>query len=242
MGFPNAKALAVASPEPKGGVRKSLAGFFDFTGSATALPLSMNCDDAGVDAFRGTFIDNSLNGSAVVLTIYPSGQQLYVPQYSQAFYPFIAVAPKIDITATSAGGVQVPAQLLNWAPELMVWSVQGGGVVTNTVTVQGTVTAQAQGGAYTDRSGVINAGAAVIALNGARKRLFIQNPTSAAGQGIAAAEAIFVNYGAVAGIDNGASIELQPGQSLDTGLGPCPTQAIYINATTAGHKFIAREM
>lgn len=97
----------------------------------------------------------------------------------------------------------------------------------------------------TERSGAIAAGGTsqqLAAANTARKYLLIQNLTSAAGQGIAVAENLYIRFGAVAaGIDNGTSIELSPGASLvfeDTAI---PTQAIQVNATTINHRFIAVE-
>jgi hypothetical protein len=99
-------------------------------------------------------------------------------------------------------------------------------------------------GTYTNRSGAIAAGGVsqqLAAVNANRKRIFIQNPATAAGQGIAAAESIFINFTTAAGVNDGVSIELQPGQSMDI-TPPVTTEAINITAATIAHKFISKEL
>jgi hypothetical protein len=191
------------------------------------------------------FIDNSVNASAIAITVAPSNTVVYVPPYSQAFYPILSAPPGLQLQATSAGAVVVQCQLLNFSPELMVWSVQGQGTVTNTVNVQGTVTATPQIAAYTNRSGsvaVANTSQALMGANGARKRLIIENPSSPAGQNIANVESLFINFTAAAGVDDGTSFEILPGGIFDSGLGPVSSEAVTVNAATAGHRYIAREM
>jgi hypothetical protein len=99
-------------------------------------------------------------------------------------------------------------------------------------------------GVYTKRSGVIavaNTSQLLMPASLLRKRIFIQNPTSAAAQGVAAAESIFVNYTVAAGVNDGDSTEIFAGGSIDFNL-PVTTEAVYIVAATVGHKFIAKEM
>lgn len=100
-------------------------------------------------------------------------------------------------------------------------------------------------GTITDRSSFIAvAGTSqqLVATNPARKRIWIENPATAAGQNIAVAESLYINFGAAAGVNNGTSIELLPGGWFDTGSGPVMTQQINVNAATLDHVYIAKEM
>jgi len=100
-------------------------------------------------------------------------------------------------------------------------------------------------GALTARSSTIAAGGTsqqLAAANTDRRYLLIQNPASAAGQGIVTAETLYVRFGAsAAGVNNGTSFELAPGASLVIEGGFVSTQAIQVNATTIAHAFIAVE-
>lgn len=64
----------------------------------------------------------------------------------------------------------------------------------------------------------------------------VQNPSTAAAQGIGAAESLFVNFVTTATLlSGGTTIELLPGVAVG-----CPGKtllAISVNATTTGHKF-----
>lgn len=96
-------------------------------------------------------------------------------------------------------------------------------------------------GTWTNRSTTITAGGTsqqLMAANTARRRVLVQNPC-------AATESIFLNWTAVATVVTataGASIELAPCGSYDSGLGPVSTEAINVIATTTGHAVIAKEM
>lgn len=117
------------------------------------------------------------------------------------------------------------------------------------VPVSGTVTATPgiSVGAPTNRGGTITTGGTSQTLassNGARKCLIVYNPVSATGQGIAAAESVFVNDNAVAATVNGGGnyAELTPGASTTF----CPNSVsdqttVTINAATTGHVFGAKE-
>lgn len=99
-------------------------------------------------------------------------------------------------------------------------------------------------GIFTNRSGTIAAGGTsqtLAAINASRKRIVIQNPCTAAGQGVTA-ESLYVNFTSAAAVDGGTSIELGACGSYDSGTGPVSTEAITINAATTAHKFIAKEM
>lgn len=218
----------------------------DFT--ATGAPLqSFTIDNhtTGLKSIQTAFIDNSNNSASTVIQVQGANQKLTCPPYSQGFFPILALGPSLNLTAQSAGDVYVPVTFLNVPMPLGIWNVQNPGLVQGTIPVSGTIAAGPTLGAYGNFSGAIavaNTSQLLAAANGQRKRIFIQNPTSATGQGIAAAEPLFVNFGAAAGVDDGNSFELQPGAALDTGLGPLSSEQINVVAATAGHRFIARIM
>ena len=146
-----------------------------------------------------------------------------------------------DYTATSGTAI-VLATGANAGDIVDVVSL---GIISGTVTVDGTTTAQPLTGSYTNRSGSIataNTSQQLAAANGSRRRLFIQNPYNAAGQGIGAAESLYINFTSSAVVNDGDSIEILSGASFDTGTGPVSTELVNIVAATAGHKFIAKEI
>lgn len=113
------------------------------------------------------------------------------------------------------------------------------------VTGNVTVTPTPNVGTWTSKNGVISAGGTsqiVAGANASRKRIFVQNPCFAAGQGISASEAIYLSFTGPAGVNNGTSIEVLPCGGYDSDAGPVSTQTLTINAATTGHKFVAGEM
>lgn len=109
----------------------------------------------------------------------------------------------------------------------------------------GTVVSAPLVGTYTSKNGSMTAGGTaqqLMASNTSRKRFYVNNPCSAAGQGIGAAESLYISFTGTAGIDDGSSFELAPCASFDSGPGPVTSQAVSVNATTIGHKFVAGEM
>ena len=217
---------------------------FDFT-TGSVLPLNVSFADVGMSIVQALFIDNRNNSASATFQIGGSNQFLVCPPYTQGFFPALIVGnSNLFIVGNSAGNVQVPVQLLNTDVPPALWYATNP-TVSGTVTVNGTVSTQPLVGTYTDRSGSIaiaNTSQQVAVANGARKRFFIQNPYTAAGQNIGAAESLFINFTTAAGVNTGASIELLAGASFDTGQGPITTEVINVIATTAGHRFIAKEM
>lgn len=101
------------------------------------------------------------------------------------------------------------------------------------------------GESFTDRSSTITAGGTsqtLMASNNNRRRFIIFNPASAAGQGITSVESLFFNFTSAAGVNNGTSIELLPGQMYDSGIGTVTPEGITVNAATTGHVYVAKEM
>ncbi len=98
---------------------------------------------------------------------------------------------------------------------------------------------------FVNRSSSISVGGTsqtLAASNTNRRRIWIMNPSDAAGQGIATAESLYINFTTAAGVNNGTAIEINPGGWWDSGIGPTTTEAITVNAATTGHVFIAKEM
>ena len=106
-------------------------------------------------------------------------------------------------------------------------------------------TSSSEGVVTTDRSSTMAVGGTsqqLAVANNSRRRLIVMNPSDAAGQGIGVAESVYINFGAAAGINNGTSIEINPGGWWDSGIGPAPADQVNINASTTGHRYIAKEM
>jgi hypothetical protein len=113
------------------------------------------------------------------------------------------------------------------------------------IPVVGTVTVSPVTGTYTSKNVALTLGGTsqtLMASNTSRKRIYIQNPCTATGEGIAAVESIYISFTGAAGVNNGTSIEILACGSYDSDNGPISTQAITVNAATTGHKIVAGEM
>lgn len=96
----------------------------------------------------------------------------------------------------------------------------------------------------TTRSGSLTAGGTAQTLspaNSLRGDIIIQNPTTAAGQNIAAAEALYIRVGATAGVNNGTSFEIPAGGYITLDFPMHKGQLISVNAATINHRWIAEE-
>ncbi len=76
--------------------------------------------------------------------------------------------------------------------------------------------------------------------NGSRKYIIVQNPGTAAGQNLSAAESLFIRFGLNAGVNDGTSLEVLPGSCMEFDA-VVSTEAVSVNAATAGHRWIAVE-
>lgn len=129
------------------------------------------------------------------------------------------------------GASQVPQVTLTSADGTPV-TITGGAITTTAV---GAANGPAQG-ALTDRSGSITAGGTaqqLIAVNSARKYLFIRNP-------ITATERLWFNFTTTAVADS-PSIALDPGDTFVMEGTFVSTEAISVLAATTGHKITAKE-
>lgn len=109
----------------------------------------------------------------------------------------------------------------------------------------GDVNTVAPQGTFTDLSGSMTTGGTsktLSAANASRKYLLIQNPATLTGQNIAAAESLFIRFGASsAGVNNGTSLEILPGGVFESSGAFVSTEAIQVNAATTNHRWIAVE-
>lgn len=233
--FPIKNGLAPLIASGKG--PKALPMILDFTINAVQdFDFVQEMEGGVIDFIQGVFIDNSNNPNSLTLLFTGTNQKIVVPATSQGIWPVICPSENLHCTASTLTGngllvsllfLNVPTAYTSWGP----------------ITVNASFAIVR--GAYASKSGVIAAGGVsqqLAAANANRNRLIIQNPGTAAGQGIGAAESLFVNFTGNAGVNDGTSMEIFPGGYFDTSFGPVSTQAVNINGATINHKFIAWEM
>lgn len=113
------------------------------------------------------------------------------------------------------------------------------------VGADGSLVGGVQQGSLTERSGSMTTGGTskqMMAANASRKYLIIHNPSTIAGQNIAALEPLFIRFGAVAaGVNNGTAFELGSGGYFIQENAFVGTDAIQVNAATTSHRWIAAE-
>ena len=196
----------------------------------------------GVVGIQSMKFDNSNNAASVSIT-FDNGDTLNLPPYSQGILPVLFSGETLSFNATSAGTVSVLLTFLNTREQAQVWALNT--VLAGSVNVSGSsVLIAGAPVTVTNYSLALTLGGTsqvAINANGARKRLLIMNPATAAGQGIAGAESAFFNFGSAAGVNNGTSFELLPAAAWDSAGGPIPTDSVTVNAATTGHRFIIKE-
>lgn len=209
---------------------KSIGLLLDFTNVASIdTDITEEILQANVmDFVQGVFIDNFLNPNPITLTfrtILTAGYVIAVPAQTQAWMPVLVPKGKLFFTAATTLGITVPIHLLNFPVAPQVWpSATVANVTANLTPILG---------AFVDRSGVATGGNDVVmAANANRKRFQIYNPSGNA-------NSMWVNYGAAPSA--GDSLEIMPGGSLDSGIGPVSNQAIHITGTV-GQAYVAKEM
>lgn len=151
-----------------------------------------------------------------------------------------------NVSGTEIGTSAMPVQisLANTAPNATAVKVDNSAV---TQPVSGAVTAVSAQAAATARGATITAGGSsqtLMAANGSRKALIVQNPCTAAEQGIAAAENLAVNLTAAASLSTSANLAvLEPCGSVSLGIGSgvVSTEPVTVNAVTTGHVVYAKE-
>lgn len=237
---------------PASGTTHAAKFIVNVSGNTATLQMSGFVQQLGDFQGQAMTVDNS--GSALPVTISETryGWSRIVQAGATQTFQYPAVADQV-FTVYCSGTATVPISIYDW-PAFPEWaSLSGTG--SQPVSVVGTV-AVTQSGAWsvsttntgttgTDRGGTITTGGTaqtLAAANAARRALVIQNPPTAAAQGIAAAEALFVRLTSGATI-NGANFAcLQPGDSLSLAFaGLVDTELVSVNASTTGHRFYATE-
>lgn len=213
-----------------------------------AIKVQLNIDERvnnnyGISGIQSVYLDNSANASTLIIT-FDNGYELSIPSFASGIFPVLFSGTALNFTAVSAGNVAVSATFLNTREQAQAWSTRV--PLTGIVDVSGsTVFVEPINVNATDRSATLAAAGVsqtLMAANPNRRRMVIQNRSTAAGQGgIAGAEYAFFNLGAAAIVNGAGSFELYPGASYDTAGGPCPTDAITWTAPTAGHYIVAKE-
>lgn len=71
---------------------------------------------------QSLYINNSLNGSAIFITVPGSQQTLTIKANTLAYLPVIVSVGSPKMTFASAGGVVVPIQVMNFFVSPIVWT------------------------------------------------------------------------------------------------------------------------
>lgn len=211
---------------------KALPVTLDFTVDTTiVIDFTAAEESNGISFVQSVWVDNSANPNALNLFFDVTQQNIVVPAFAQSVFPIIATL-KSKCTASTLA--VVPTLLRAIFVNVPMASEMWGPATVNIASVN----LNPIQGVFIDRSGVIAAigvSQAIMAINAGRKRFFIQNPSSAI-------ESLFFNFTGAAVVGGPGSLELLPGGSYDSSMGPVSTEAIAVAAATAGHVFIAKEM
>jgi len=225
QGFPVSNGYA-----PAGGPR-ALPITLDFTAVASISTDLVQEIEAGViNMVQSIYVDNSANPNALTIIFDQTQQKLVVPANAQGIFPVITPKDAPRFVASTNAGAVVGVILLNVPMPL----TQTGPVTLQVANINPIVTNM------TDRSGNIAVGGAsqqLAAANAVRRRILVENPSTAA-------ESLFINFGAAASVNGAAtpdSIEITPGGYFDSGNGPVDGRVINVVAATGGHKYIAKE-
>lgn len=201
-------------------------------------------NNTGIDGAQSVLIDNSDNGIEFDI-VFDNGFRLTAPAYSAGWYPVLVDIQTLNFKATCLGGALAYLYFTNTREQPAIWSTHI--PIAGNVNVTGsTIFNSAAPGIYTDHSVALTGGGTdqtISAASGARLGFIIKNPATPTGQGIAAPEPIYINFGSAAGVGALGSIELLPGETLTSeNVGICSTQAIHATCVTAGHQIILKTM
>lgn len=209
------------------------------------LPVSHNINNVqGIDGAQSMVIDNADNGDSVTI-VFDNGYRVTCPAFAEGVFPVLIDLQGLAFKATSDGGVMVNTYFTNTREMPALWSTKI--PIAGTINVSGSsIFSSPAFGDYTDRGDVLAAGGVsqqLMAANGARLSFLIKNPGTATGQGIAAPEPVYINFGSASTIGGTASIELLPGETLTAqNIGIVSPQQITWIAATQGHQLYAKEM
>lgn len=197
----------------------------------------------GIDIAQSIFIVNKDNAEEVEI-VFDNGFEISVPPYSSGIFPLLTSENTgLDFIATSTGGVQAKCWITNTREQPAIWV--SGYPIQGIINITGsTIFSTPSKGQWTDASVALTAGGVseqILAADGNREALVIKNPGTPTGQGIAAPEPAYINFGAAATIGGIGMLELLPGETISAAnLGLTSTQAIHYIAATTGHRLLAK--
>lgn len=148
-------------------------------------------------------------------------------------------------TSAASGTIQYSVAVCDPNSPFRCAAPNASGQLPVTMSGSSSVTTQPYVGTFTSKNATITLGGTaqtLMAANTSRKKIYIQNPCTAAGQGIAGVESIYISFTGTAAVNAGTSIEILACGSYETDAGPLSSQAISVNAATTGHKIVAGEM
>lgn len=198
----------------------------------------------GLDGAQSVFIDNSANGSSVTLN-FNNGFDITCPAYAAGVFPILVDLQGLKFIASSTGGAVTKTWFTNTREQPALWSTKI--PIAGTINVSGSsIFSSPAFGNYIDHGASLaaaNTSQQLLAANANRLSYLIKNPGTPTGQGIAAPEPAYINFGAAATIGGTASIELLPGETLTAeNIGIVTVQQITWIAATAGHQLYCKEM
>lgn len=177
-----------------------------------------------ISAIQAVFIDNSASAGQTTLTVQGTGETVIAPAYSQGVYP-IAAAVHPRVTVSNGGASTVTILFFNVPLPASVW------LVSNLAPPPFAVTAKNPAA-----SSVVTGGTAVtvFAAGAITGGGFIANPLNAT-------ESLWLDLVNVPGTTapgaSGTTVEIPIGGSFTIPAGL--SNAVRINAVTAGHAFTA---
>lgn len=244
---PTGKAITRGNRVGPGGAKEFTVQVPFVSAAQTVVAYNFNVQAGGANVkgmqdIQSVFMDNADNANVLFLFFPETNQRLACPAFSQAIFPVFFGGMNLNFIASiSAANADVTLQFTNTQEQPAIWVAN---TIGGTIPVSGTVLIQPVPSAPVNQSraqAVPNASEQLVAANGARKRLIIQNPSTPAGQGVGAAEYAWFSMGGAC-VPNALGVfELPPGSSYDSAAGPCPTSAIFMSAATAGHRLTCEE-
>lgn len=219
--------------------RKAIRVLMDFSlGLTFSLNLSSIQTQGAFDAVQTLYIDNSNNTGAITALMGGDNQSITIPAGAQAYMPVLQTNPPALQFSVTSGTPIVPLQLLNFFVPPCVWYVSG--ISVTDLTLQSVISNGAVNvnsnppdASLTDHSGTITTGGTgqvLLAANAARKRLLLQNPSTAT-------EILQYSWHGIAG----PWYDLAAGALLDESGSTIAPNAVWVKAATTGHAFTADE-
>jgi len=222
-------------------------------GNPATITMSGYVQQIGDFLGQAMTVDNSANAVAITIAETTFGWARTVQAGALQTFQYPAVTNQIFIISASAN-VSVGLTIFDW-PAFPEWaSLSGTG--SQPVSIVGPVSVTQGASPWvtqrqnariigTDRGGTITVGGTsktLAAVNLARNALVIANPSTAAAQGIATAESLFVNLTAAATLTGANFAEIVPGGRLSLGIeGVVDTSLVTIIGATTAHRYYAME-